>query len=243
MLDKEKMPKSEIIALAVMEAVCVLATMLIFWIVDLSGVIEYTFSYKVVTGAILGAAVSVVNFIVLCNAVNRGIDKFLELRGDAEMDEEEAADFAEKNSSVIQAAVQKSMFIRSGSIVVVLVVAFLLGWFDPIATVIPILMYRPLITWGNHILGVIKSMMAKRGKATPEAGSEAIADVSEAKEQEFDATESEEDELDATESEEDEAPVVDDAVAEADDESVAETDSEADLTQDSGDSDSKDITE
>ncbi len=162
MLDKEKMPKSEIIALAVMEAACVLATMLIFWIVDLSGVIEYTFSYKVVTGALLGAAVSVVNFIVLCNAVNRGIDRFLELRGDAEMDEEEAADFAEKNSSVIQAAVQKSMIIRTASIAVVLVAAFLLGWFDPIATVIPILMYRPLITWGNHILGVIKSMMAKR---------------------------------------------------------------------------------
>ena len=162
MLNKEKLPVSEIIALAVMECICVLAVVLGFLAVDISGIFEYTFSYTVLTGALLGAVVSVLNFLFLCNAVNRGIDQFLELRGDAELDEEQAAAFAEKHSAIIQGAVQKSMIVRTASIAAVLIVAFITEWFDPIATVIPILMYRPLMTWGSYILGIIKGRMDKR---------------------------------------------------------------------------------
>ncbi len=57
-----------------------------------------------------------------------------------------AARFANENAGKLQNAVKLSFIIRSASMVAALVVAFLTGWFDVIATVIPLFMQRPILT-------------------------------------------------------------------------------------------------
>ena len=67
------------------------------------------------------------------------------LRGDKEMTEEEAEKFARENAIIIQNATKLSYFIRTFSMMAALVVALLLDWFDVIATVVPLLAFRPVL--------------------------------------------------------------------------------------------------
>lgn len=156
-----KFPKKELIILAVGEAVCVLLTVLSFFAVSISGIIQFEFSYKVVTGAILGAAVVLLNFIFLSLSVNKAVDEFMALRGDGEMTDEEAEAFAAKNSAIIQNAVKKSFIVRVATIALALVVAFLADWFNPLATVVPIIAYQPILTWGNHLVESAKKIISR----------------------------------------------------------------------------------
>ena len=71
------------------------------------------------------------------------------------MDEEEAQKFAEENSMPIQNAMKLSFIIRTVSMLAALVVAFILDWFNPIATAIPLLAYRPLLTLIETIKGKV----------------------------------------------------------------------------------------
>ena len=103
------------------------------------------FSYKVVTGAILGSAVIILNFLFLYLSVNRAIDNYMELRGDKEMTEEEAEKFAKENAMMIQNATKLSYVIRTFTMMGALVLALLLDWFDVIATVVPLLAFRPIL--------------------------------------------------------------------------------------------------
>ena len=176
MMENNKFPKKELLILAIGEAICALLTVLVFLAVDVSGIIEFTFSYKVITGAILGAAVIILNFLFLSFAVNRAVDEYMALRGDKEMTDEEAEAFAAKNSVIIQNAIKKSFVVRTASIAVTLVVAFIVDWFNPLATVIPIIAYQPIITWGNHIVESIKRI-AERLKAQNEVVEVAEAQV------------------------------------------------------------------
>ena len=69
------------------------------------------------------------------------------------MTEEEAAAFAAENQAVVQRAAQGSYLLRQILMLGVLVGAFLLGdWVDVIATVIPLLMFRPLLS----VCGLLK---------------------------------------------------------------------------------------
>ena len=105
------------------------------------------FSFSVVWGCLLGSAVAIFNFIFLSVAVNRAIDKAMANRKAGEMTEEEAAAFAAENQAAVQRAAQGSYLVRQILMVGVLVCAFLLdGWFDVIATLIPLLAFRPLLT-------------------------------------------------------------------------------------------------
>ena len=104
------------------------------------------FSYKVVTGVCLGSAVIVLNFFFLSLSTNKSIDNFLAIRGTEEMDEEAAEAFAAKFQCEIQNKTKLSFIIRMLSMVAALVVAFILEWFDVIATLVPLLMLRPIIT-------------------------------------------------------------------------------------------------
>ena len=104
------------------------------------------FSYKVVTGVCLGSAVIVLNFLFLSLSTNRSIDEFLRLRGTEEMDDEEAEAFAQKYQMQIQNKAKLSLIIRMITMVAALVVAFILKYFDVLATLIPLLMFRPIIT-------------------------------------------------------------------------------------------------
>ena len=105
------------------------------------------FTLSVVFGALLGSFVTVVNFIVLVVMTNRAIDKLLLERGDKEMTDEEAAEFAAKHQGGLAAAQKISYIARMFSIAATLILALLIGdTFNVIATVVPLLMLRPMLT-------------------------------------------------------------------------------------------------
>lgn len=113
----------------------------------------------VLLGTLLGSAVTVANFALLTLTVNRAVDRYLALRGEREMDEEEAEKFANEHAMAVQNAATRSFIIRTLSMLATLVLAFLLtSWFSPIATAIPLLMFRPLL----YVLELIK----KKGEAS-----------------------------------------------------------------------------
>ena len=103
------------------------------------------FDWMVVSGAVLGSIVTILNFIILSHAVNKALNKFIDLRGDKEMDEDEAKAFAKANSIKVQNAVTKSYVLRTGLMMGSLVLAFITKLFNPIATLIPLVMYKPLL--------------------------------------------------------------------------------------------------
>ena len=112
------------------------------------------FSYTVVTGALLGGAVTVVNFLILSVAVNRAINGYITEIGDKEMDEEEAERYAKEHGVAVQTAMTKSYLFRMILMIGSLVLAMISGFFSPLATVIPLIMYR-------HILYVTELIKVK----------------------------------------------------------------------------------
>ena len=116
------------------------------------------YDYTVLLGAILGSVVTVANFALLTVSVNRAVDRYLELRGDREMDDEEAEKFASEHAMAVQNAATRSFIIRTVSMLATLAAAFIFtSWFSPIATAVPLLMFRPL-------LAVIESIKGKKSK-------------------------------------------------------------------------------
>lgn len=138
-MKKNHMPASEILFLIFGEAVASLIMIGIYALLK-------KFSYSVVTGAVLGSAITIFNFVWLSFSVNRAIDQVMEKRGNKEMTEEEAAAFAAENQAVVQRAAQGSYLLRQILMLGALILAFVSGWFDVIATLIPLLLFRPLIT-------------------------------------------------------------------------------------------------
>ena len=116
--------------------------------------------YKAITGALLGGAVTVVNFLILSVAINRAINGYITDRGDKEMDEEEAERYAKEHGMAVQNAMTKSYILRMLLMIGALVVAMITKQFSPLATVIPLLMYRPILYVTEFIKIKIK---AKRG--------------------------------------------------------------------------------
>lgn len=102
-------------------------------------------------GALLGAAVSVLNHFFLSVSVNRAVDGYLELRGTTPMTDEEAEKFTAEHSMRIQNALRTSFLARTASMLILLVLAFVTGWFSPLATAIPLLLYRPILTLSELI--------------------------------------------------------------------------------------------
>lgn len=135
----------EIIVIAAGELVVNLLTLFVYMALHLSGVLESVRYPSVIAGALLGTAVTVINFLILTVNINKAINKYLALRGSRQMDDEEAEKFAGENSMVIQNAMTRSYIIRSLLMLGVLVGAFLLDWFDVIATLVPLVCYRPII--------------------------------------------------------------------------------------------------
>ena len=115
------------------------------------------FHYSVITGGLLGSIVTTLNFFILSVGINRAVNKYIEERGDKEMDEEEAAKFAETHKMDVQNAMAKSYILRMLLMIGSLVLAGLSGWFNIIATVVPFLAYRP-------VMYVIEFIKTKKGK-------------------------------------------------------------------------------
>lgn len=161
-----KLPKREILLLALGEA-CVAV------LICLGYLLVGKFNLTVVSGALLGGLVTVLNFLFLAISVNRALDGIMEgmpspaeieravdevieqTVSDSETDDEnaenetvsdEAARFAGENQAKLQNAVKLSFIIRSISMIAILVLAFITGIFDVIATVIPLFMQRPILT-------------------------------------------------------------------------------------------------
>ena len=113
------------------------------------------FALSVIFGALLGAALTIINFYALSisstNAINRAIQ---EVGGEA-MEEEAAKEFAARHQARIQLIMTASYIARMVSLLAALVVAFIFSdIFNPIATAIPLLMFRPILT--------ISQLIAKR---------------------------------------------------------------------------------
>ena len=145
-MKKSNLPVWEIMVLVLGELVVSLLVAGVYLILK-------KFSYAVVTGCLLGSAVAIFNFIFLSVSVNRAIDKAMAERGEGEMTDEEAAEFAKISGAAVQRAAQGSYFVRQILMLAVLAGAFLLGdLVDVIATLVPLLMFRPLL----FVCGLIK---------------------------------------------------------------------------------------
>ena len=103
------------------------------------------FDYTVALGALLGGGVVVLNFLFLSIATNNAVDKIMEIRGNAEMSEEEIAAFTKENAAKIQNAAKLSYLIRMVTMLLALVLALLTKQFNVISTAIPLFMLRPII--------------------------------------------------------------------------------------------------
>lgn len=103
------------------------------------------FDFKVVLGTIIGSVATVLNYFIMSISLNSAIDKFLYLRGDREMDEEEAERFAAEHSMKMQATIRFYYIIRMAVMIGALILALVSGWFNPLATVIPLLLFKPIL--------------------------------------------------------------------------------------------------
>jgi hypothetical protein len=137
-MKKNKLPLFDILATSIGEiAVSV--------IVCLGYLILQLFSYKVITGVLLGSCVAIFNFVFLAISTSNAIDKAMQNKTDEEMSEEEIEKFAKDNKANVQAAITLSYSIRNISMVAALIIAFISGQFEVIATVIPLLTFKPIL--------------------------------------------------------------------------------------------------
>lgn len=138
-MNKQKLPVRELLAILIGEVITSLIICGVFLIIK-----KYT--YKVLLGVLLGSSVTLLNFLVLSIMTNRVINRFLEARGNEEMSEEDAAALALKFQGQVQNQMKLSFIIRILVLAATLIVAFVSDIFNPLATVIPLLMLRPIIT-------------------------------------------------------------------------------------------------
>ncbi len=139
-MKKQTLPVRELTAIVIGELITSLIVSGVFLIIK-------KFDYSVILGLALGSAVTFINFLVLAIMTNKVIDKFLAERGEGEMDEDEAQALAMKFQGQIQNQMKLSFIIRILVMIATFVLAFLLtDVFNVIATMIPLLMTRPIIT-------------------------------------------------------------------------------------------------
>lgn len=136
-MKKTKLPYYEIFTLLLGEIIVSAIICAVYLLID-------KFDYKVVTGVSLGTAVTVLNFLYLSITTTKAIDKFLMLKGDKEMTEEENAAFVAEHQAKIQNTIKLSYIIRTFTMLAALIVAFIIKHFAVIATLVPLLMFRPI---------------------------------------------------------------------------------------------------
>lgn len=154
--NNQKLSYIDTLYLAIAEGVVALIVTAAFIILGLIGVAG--FDYTVVLGALLGGAVTVLNFFILSVSINRAVAKYIEARGTQELTDEEAEDFSKKHGMDVQNAMTKSYLLRTVLMAAALVAALFTKLFNPIATVIPLLMYRPII----YLIELIKTKIQGR---------------------------------------------------------------------------------
>ncbi len=143
-MNKQKLPMRELLSIVIGELLISLAICGVYALIG-------RFSYKVPLGAALGSAVTVLNFLVLSLMTNRVLNAFIQERGTEELDDEAAVQIAKKYEGKVQNQIKLSFILRMLVMLAALVVAFLIEQFDVIATVIPLLAFRPIITISSII--------------------------------------------------------------------------------------------
>ena len=139
-MQKMKMPIYEIASLVIGELFVSALTVGIFLLTGY-------FELSVIFGVLLGAGVVILNFIALSIITNHTLDTIMAERGSEEMDEEAAAAFAAKHRMKLQNTVRLSFILRMAALFGTLILAFLLqDAFNVIATVVPLISFRPIIT-------------------------------------------------------------------------------------------------
>lgn len=142
---KEKNPVLyETLRILIGEALAALLTVGVFWILSLFSVCK--FDYTIITGALFGALVIVANFFFLARSTDKIALEALEARGKGEMSEEEIEKFTKEHAAKMNNAIKLSFLLRMGSMIAALVIAFITKWFHPVATLVPLLMLRPVLT-------------------------------------------------------------------------------------------------
>ena len=164
MNSNNKIPTREIIFLTAGEIVTGIIIISVYLLIG-------KFDYTVITGALLGGLVTVLNFLFLAITVNRAVDKILAERdftksesdephntaysdsSDTDTDEapdveadDAAARFARQHEKKLQASIKLSYIVRTLTMIGALVAALVTKQFNVIATVIPLFMLRPLLT-------------------------------------------------------------------------------------------------
>lgn len=118
------------------------------------------FDTSVVYGALLGSTVTVLNLFALSFLINHAVANYMKLRGEREMSEEEAEQFAAEHGRSVQLAARGSYVVRTVMMLGALALAFILSdMFDVVATLIPLIAYRPII----FVSEIIKIKMMAKG--------------------------------------------------------------------------------
>ena len=158
-MKKSKFPTSEVLTLLVGELAVAIITLAGYLIYDLFPDTDVTYLH-VLLGLALGVLVTTLNYMFMIISVDRAVKNFLELRGSREMTDEEAEKFTAEHQMGVQNAIKTSFIIRTVTMLAALVVAFLVDIFAPIATVIPLLAFRPIVTLAGRF-------SAKSGEKSP----------------------------------------------------------------------------
>lgn len=165
----------ETLILAIGEILCAAIVCAVFILIK-------KYDHTVLLGAAIGSLAIVLNFMFMSIAVNRAIDQAFALkdtygtdtadepRTDAAISEAEGADDAESSAKLdatmrfvneqslrVNRISKVSYITRTASLLILLVLALLTKWFNPIATVIPMLAFRPIIM----IEGLIRHKLGK----------------------------------------------------------------------------------
>lgn len=143
-MKKQRIPWREFFGLILGEIIVSALIVLAFIIINTFMEKDFNLLY-VSLGAILGSVVTVANFIVLSITTGRAFDKAMEARGTGEMSEEEIEKFTRDQQASIAAAAKLAYIIRTILMAATLVVAFISGIFNVVATLIPLAAFRPIL--------------------------------------------------------------------------------------------------
>ena len=145
-MDKNNMPAFELWALLIGELICSAIVCAVYAIVGAISA-DYDFSYNVITGALLGTLVIFLNFFFLSLSTAKVFREAKEARGDNEMSDEEVDAFVKEHQNKYNTMVRVSFLIRNVTMLLTLIGAFLLpDVFDVIATLVPLIAYRPILS-------------------------------------------------------------------------------------------------
>lgn len=109
------------------------------------------FGWGVVCGSLLGTAVALANFLWMAASVDRLTKQILDARGKEDWSEEQQETFIQEHKSTATQKIRLSFLVRNIVMIALLIVALTSRWFDPVATLIPLLMFRPLIALAGWV--------------------------------------------------------------------------------------------